>query len=155
MELRRSCEMIFVRDGKVLLSKRGTIKHGAGTWALPGGHVKAGETAAEAVIRETREELGETLSNITTDLLRSGTFTVAVVDDRRPDAAPPVQYLHTTFMIEVPLNAEADNLEPDACAELRWFPKKKLPLDSFYPPHVAAIRNYIEGRSYISVDGLQ
>lgn len=31
---------------------------GAGTWSIPGGHVEAGETLAEAVVRELAEETG-------------------------------------------------------------------------------------------------
>lgn len=41
-------------------------KHG-GQWALPGGRIDAGETALEAAMRETEEEVGLTLS--TDDLL--------------------------------------------------------------------------------------
>ena len=45
---------IIVRDGCVLLHRR----LGDDFWALPGGRVEWGETGAQAVQRELREELG-------------------------------------------------------------------------------------------------
>ena len=45
---------VAVRDGKVLVCR---AKGGKSTY-LPGGHIEFGETAAEALVREVREELG-------------------------------------------------------------------------------------------------
>ncbi len=46
---------VVVDDERLLVVRRG---HGraAGTWSIPGGRVEAGETLAEAVTRELREE---------------------------------------------------------------------------------------------------
>lgn len=48
---------VVVADDKLLLIRRG---HGpaAGEWSVPGGRVERGETMAEAVVRELREETG-------------------------------------------------------------------------------------------------
>ncbi|QXC61963.1 NUDIX hydrolase [Aquihabitans sp. G128] len=48
---------VVVDDDRLLLVKRSTAP-GAGTWAVPGGRVERGETLAEAVTRELREETG-------------------------------------------------------------------------------------------------
>jgi len=48
---------MVVKDGKVLLVERGRDPD-RGKWGFPGGLVETGETAAEAAIRELREETG-------------------------------------------------------------------------------------------------
>jgi len=48
---------IAVHDGRLLLIRRGTGP-AAGEWSVPGGRVEAGETLAEAVVRELAEETG-------------------------------------------------------------------------------------------------
>jgi 8-oxo-dGTP diphosphatase len=48
---------VVLDDDRLLLIRRG---HGpaAGNWSLPGGRVEFGETMAEALVREVREETG-------------------------------------------------------------------------------------------------
>jgi 8-oxo-dGTP diphosphatase len=47
----------LVRDGRVLASRRTEPPHLAGLWEFPGGKVEDGESDAEALVRELREEL--------------------------------------------------------------------------------------------------
>jgi 8-oxo-dGTP diphosphatase len=53
------CVGAVIKDGqgRLLLVKRGH-EPGAGLWSLPGGRVEPGETDAEALVREMREETG-------------------------------------------------------------------------------------------------
>jgi 8-oxo-dGTP pyrophosphatase MutT (NUDIX family) len=50
---------LFVRDGRVLLCRRGPKRRWyPDSWDLVGGHVEQGEAPQDALVREVREELG-------------------------------------------------------------------------------------------------
>lgn len=49
---------LFDDDRRVLIADRPAGKHMAGWWEFPGGKVAAGESDADALVRELREELG-------------------------------------------------------------------------------------------------
>lgn len=48
----------IVRNRQVLAQQRAFPSDHAGRWEFPGGRVEAGESEADAVVRECREELG-------------------------------------------------------------------------------------------------
>ncbi|MCE9649331.1 MAG: NUDIX domain-containing protein [Parvibaculum sp.] len=52
---------LFVRDGKILLARRAPDRDKyPGCWDLPGGHAENGDSVEDALVRETREEMGVT-----------------------------------------------------------------------------------------------
>src|SRR5260221_9896524 len=54
----------IIRDGRVLVTQRARGP-GIGIWSMPGGVVEAGETLAEALIREIKEETALTIEPVT------------------------------------------------------------------------------------------
>ena len=72
------CELLIRRGDTLLLGLRGKACFGAGTWALPGGHLEFGEKLSEAAQREAKEELGVQVS--------AGDLRLAsITDDPQPD----------------------------------------------------------------------
>lgn len=79
---------IVVRDGRVLLARRGKMP-GLGKWSVPGGAVDAGESLEDAARREIREECGieveltdttEVIQRITRDEASRVKFHYVIVD---------------------------------------------------------------------------
>jgi ADP-ribose pyrophosphatase YjhB (NUDIX family) len=80
---------ILRREGRILLCRH--EKAGREYWLLPGGGVDLGESLAEALQRELREEVG-----ITEDLPLEGP--VAVADSIAPGGGPPSRHVvHIIF----------------------------------------------------------
>ncbi|RAH48175.1 nucleotide triphosphate diphosphatase NUDT15 [Aspergillus brunneoviolaceus CBS 621.78] len=104
--------LIFGRANQVLLGER-KGSHGAGTWALPGGHLEPGETWAACAAREVLEETNLAVSGLrfltaTNDVMAAEnkhyiTIYLGCTPTRREDcrAPPPV-------------------MEPNKCREWRW-----------------------------------
>ena len=57
--------VLFLPDGRFLLTSRPPGKVYAGYWEFPGGKLEAGETIAQALARELREELGIEIEDCT------------------------------------------------------------------------------------------
>lgn len=112
--------VIVMRRGLVLLGQR-KGSHGAGTWALPGGHLEFGETVEECARREVAEETGLELHDIT-----RGPYTTTLF---------PAEGTHyvTLFALAPSEAGEPQALEPAKCARWQWFPWSALPSPLFEP----------------------
>jgi 8-oxo-dGTP diphosphatase len=53
---------VIERDGRILIARRPPALHLGGLWEFPGGKRQPGESAAAALEREIREELGATVT---------------------------------------------------------------------------------------------
>ena len=98
-----------------LIGKR-MNSHGAGTWALPGGHLEFGETPEECAAREAREETGLEVSNIR--------FLTATNDYMRAEN----KHYVTLFMVSVRENEDdvPQVLESEKCEGWEWVSWKEL-----------------------------
>lgn len=126
------CEIFIRKDDQILLGKRKNC-YGAGTWALPGGHLEPSERLDEALCREVREELGAV---ITPNLLKL----VSIVEDI--DKTKNKQAIHVSFELKNP-NFEPKLMEPEFCEQWRYFGLNDLPLDNFFKPHKKILDNYL------------
>lgn len=73
---------IIVHEGRMLACRRAAGRPAAGEWEFPGGKIEAGETAADALEREIREELGVDISagdELTTDETVVGLRTIRLI----------------------------------------------------------------------------
>jgi len=78
MNIRLVAKVVLVREGKVLLMRRGmTDKRRPGQWDLPGGAVDEDEDINSAAARETQEEAGITVDPLKLNLV----FTEKAVTD--------------------------------------------------------------------------
>lgn len=112
--------VILLRSSRVLLGQR-IGSHGAGTWAPPGGHLEFGESPTECAARELLEETGLTASEFST-----GPYTNDVFQ------AEGKHYI-TLYVVAKYVSGEPRILEPNKCAEWRWFDLGALPEDLFLP----------------------
>ena len=118
---------VFVkRNGKILVGKR-KGSHGAGTWALPGGHPEHGESFETCCKREVMEETGLVINDISPVV-----FTNDVFQDEG------LHYITLFFRGEYE-SGEAIVAEPRECEEWRWVFPDQIPQPIFLP-----LRNALE-----------
>ena len=111
--------LILRRGDEVLLARRANTGYADGLLHAPSGHAEDGEDVREAMLRETREEIGLRLDP---EELR----VALVMQHRSPRGEPRMGWFFEAWAEE---GREPVNAEPDKCSELRWFPLDALPGD--------------------------
>ncbi|WP_054814093.1 NUDIX hydrolase [Nocardia arizonensis] len=106
--------LLLRRGSEVLFGQRQNTGFEDGAWHLPSGHLEAGESVIDALIREADEEIGVTIE------------------------ANDVQFSHIMhnsssggrmafFFTVRSWRGEPTNQEPDKCSGLEWFAADALP----------------------------
>lgn len=121
-------------DGQVLLGRRVNTGFADGSYHLPAGHLEAGESVIEALIREAREEIGVIIS---------------------PDAIEFVHVMHNSsgggrvaFFFRIrQWDGVPANREPQKCSELRWASVGALP-DNLVGYCRAALIDIADGKPF-------
>ena len=108
--------IIVDNRGRLFLARRGIkAKNESGLWEFPGGSVEFGETMAEALRREMREEFG---IEITVGEL------LDVVDHILKEEGQ--HWVSPTFLCTI-TSGEPSIMEPEKCAEIGWFRPDEVP----------------------------
>lgn len=116
--------ILLNNKGEILLQKRASTKEiEPNKWAWHGGHVIAGETNIEAIIRETKEELGITLSKSEIKLL------VELKRDKMPNRQFTIAYYSICN-----LNTDDFDIQKEELSEVKWFHFKDFK-DMIYKNH--------------------
>ncbi|MFJ8824445.1 NUDIX domain-containing protein [Streptomyces sp. NPDC102467] len=114
--IRYTADIVVINpDHNILLIKRGWAPF-EGHWALPGGHVDAGETSLQAAARELAEETGVRVRPL--DLEFSGLFDT-------PDRDPRGRYVSAAYTVTI--GSDVIPTAGDDATEARWFPLDALP----------------------------
>jgi ADP-ribose pyrophosphatase len=124
---------VLVQQGAILLLRRVKDPE-AGCWGIQGGAVAFGETIADAVRREMREELAVEVAIL--DLL-------GVTDHILPHER--IHWVSPVFSVRVVCGIPR-NAEPYKHSELRWFQLDQLP-DNLTLPTRNALRLLRNGRA--------
>jgi 8-oxo-dGTP diphosphatase len=122
--------VIIVKDGLVLLGER-IGSHGAGTWALPGGHLEFGESVCDCARREAEEETGLHLQSI---VQASYTNDIMLAEGKH----------YVTIFVQTTVNdVEPVVMEPTKCKGWHWFRWSEMPENLFQPLKSLVLQGFV------------
>ncbi|RMI33574.1 NUDIX hydrolase [Nocardia stercoris] len=126
--------LVLRRGGEVLFGQRRNTGFADGAWHLPAGHLEAGESVIDAVIREAEEEIG--ISIDPTDVQFAHIM-------HNSGSGGRMAFFFTVRTWQ----GDLENREPDKCSELQWFPTESLP-DNMIDYCRDAMANISAGRPF-------
>ena len=132
--------VMILKDNKVLLGKRhpdpekaSSALHGEGTWTMPGGKLRFGETFEAGAKREVAEETGMAAKSFSVVSLTNNIVTDA--------------HFVTIGLLCRDFEGEPKVMEPDEITEWRWFHPNELP-SPIYPASEQVLKNFSDKAIY-------
>lgn len=136
--------IVLNTEGQVLLGQRNrnrkkakSVLRGEGTWTLPGGKVRHGETLEAATVRELVEETGIVASPESLKLISLSQEILA-----------EAHFITIGFLLQG-VTDQPEEREPEAITNWQWFKLDSLPTPLFFPSE-RIISNYKNQKIYKS-----
>jgi len=134
LKLITAVHLFLIRENKILLLRRYNTGFQDGNYSVIAGHLDGNESATNAMLRETQEESGIIID---TNDLRLVHAMHRKSEHERIDL----------FFTATNYQGEVQNMEPNKCDDLSWYPINNLP-NNMVPYVRKAIENYFEGIIY-------
>ncbi len=109
--------LLLKKENTILLGRRANTGYYDGYYAVPAGHVEAGELPLACLIREAEEEIGISFEVRDAQLIHVQYVT------KHDETGDRANYF---FVVET-YKGEPKNMEPNKCDDLKWFSLDSLP----------------------------
>jgi 8-oxo-dGTP diphosphatase len=123
-------EVIVTRGNQVLFVRRRN-SHGDGTWSVAGGHLEYGEALEACAIREVKEEVGVTITDLAFRAVTNDLFEAEM------------KHYVTIWMEGSYVSGEPTIQAPNEISEVGWFSWDALPEPLFLP-----LQHLLTGQCY-------
>ncbi len=147
------CLILNDKEEVLLIRRAGEVRNEAGWWSKPGGGVKFGEKAEDAMVKEMKEELDIDVKIVgllphTDHIIKMRSLSAkdsATVDT---EGGSIEHWVALNFVAKI-ISGQPKNMEPHKCDKIGWFPMNKLP-EKITQTTEEPVENYLAGR-YIKV----
>ena len=129
--------LLLINDSKMLLSRRFNTGYEDGKYSVPAGHVDEGESVADALVREAKEEIGI--------IIKKDDISLGHVMHRKGIGHSDERL--DFFFVCQKYSGDIKNIETEKCDDLCWFSVDALP-ENTIPYIKIAIGNILNKKQY-------